>query len=46
VVDPALGGGLAVIEYERGTWGPDAAAKIVDCGESWHDPQIEKSAPC
>jgi glucose-6-phosphate 1-dehydrogenase len=46
VVDPALGGGLPVIEYERGTWGPDAAAKIVDCGENWHDPQIEKSAPC
>ena len=22
------------------------AAKVIDCGESWHDPQIEKSAPC
>jgi glucose-6-phosphate 1-dehydrogenase len=46
VVDPVLKGGLPVIEYEPGTWGPPAAAKIVDAGETWHDPQIEKSAPC
>jgi glucose-6-phosphate 1-dehydrogenase len=46
VVDPVLKGGLPVIEYEPGTWGPQAAAKIVDAGETWHDPQIEKSAPC
>jgi len=46
VVDPILTGALPVLEYAPGTWGPDAAAKIVDCGESWHDPQIEKSSPC
>ncbi len=46
VVDPILSGALPVLEYEPGTWGPDAAAKVVDCGASWHDPQIEKSAPC
>jgi glucose-6-phosphate 1-dehydrogenase len=46
VVDPVLKGGLPVIEYEPGTWGPEAARKIVDAGETWHDPQIEKSAPC
>jgi glucose-6-phosphate 1-dehydrogenase len=46
VVDPVLRGGLPVIEYEPGTWGPEAAKKIVDAGETWHDPQIEKSAPC
>jgi glucose-6-phosphate 1-dehydrogenase len=46
VVDPILSGALPVLEYEPGTWGPDAAAKVVDCGGSWHDPQIEKSAPC
>jgi glucose-6-phosphate 1-dehydrogenase len=46
VVDPILSGALPVLEYEPGSWGPDAAAKIVDGGESWHDPQIEKSAPC
>ncbi len=46
VVDPVLKGGLPVIEYEPGTWGPAAASTIVDGGEAWHDPQIEKSAPC
>jgi glucose-6-phosphate 1-dehydrogenase len=46
VVDPILTGGLPVVEYEPGTWGPDAAGKIVEGGETWHDPQIEKSSPC
>ncbi|HXP65846.1 MAG TPA: glucose-6-phosphate dehydrogenase [Steroidobacteraceae bacterium] len=46
VVDPVLTAGLPVIEYEPGTWGPEAAAGIVDGGETWHDPQVEKSSPC
>jgi glucose-6-phosphate 1-dehydrogenase len=46
VVDPVLKCGLPVIEYEPGTWGPAAAAAIVAGAETWHDPQIEKSAPC
>jgi glucose-6-phosphate 1-dehydrogenase len=46
VVDPILTGGLPVAEYEPGSWGPAAAAKIVDSGEAWHDPQVEKSSPC
>jgi glucose-6-phosphate 1-dehydrogenase len=46
VVDPILTGGLPVASYEPGTWGPDAAAKIVDGGETWHDPLTEKSSPC
>ena len=46
VVDPVLKGGLPVGEYEPGTWGPPAAGKIVDAGDSWHDPQVEKSTPC
>jgi len=46
VVDPILTAGLPVVEYEPGTWGPDAASQIVDGGETWHDPQIEKSSPC
>jgi glucose-6-phosphate 1-dehydrogenase len=46
VVDPILTSGLPVVEYEPGTWGPTAAAGIIDGGESWHDPQIEKSSPC
>jgi glucose-6-phosphate 1-dehydrogenase len=46
VVDPVLRAGLPVMEYEPGTWGPGAAGKIVDGGETWHDPQVEKSSPC
>lgn len=46
VVDPVLKGGLPVIEYEPGTWGPAEAAKLVDGGEAWHDPQVEKTSPC
>lgn len=46
VVDPILTGGLPISEYEPGTWGPAAAAKIIDGGKTWHDPQVEKSAPC
>jgi glucose-6-phosphate 1-dehydrogenase len=46
VVDPILSGGLPVVQYEPGTWGPKGAAEIVNDGESWHDPQVEKSSPC
>jgi glucose-6-phosphate 1-dehydrogenase len=46
VVDPILAGGLPVSEYEPGTWGPAEAAQIVCDGETWHDPQIERTSPC
>jgi glucose-6-phosphate 1-dehydrogenase len=46
VVDPVLSGGLPVIEYECGTWGPPAAAQIAGEGETWHDPRIERTTPC
>jgi glucose-6-phosphate 1-dehydrogenase len=46
VVDPVLSAGLPVIEYEPGTWGPAQANEIIDAGETWHDPQVEKSLPC
>ncbi len=46
VVDPALKGGLPLSGYDPGTWGPQAARTIVDDGDIWHDPQIEKSPPC
>ena len=46
VVDPILTGALPVVEYEPGTWGPKAAADIVNNGDTWHDPQVEKSSPC
>jgi glucose-6-phosphate 1-dehydrogenase len=46
VVDPALTVDLPVLEYEPGTWGPGASADIVNRGDTWHDPLIEKSLPC
>lgn len=46
VVDPILNAARPVVEYETGTWGPAAAAGIVDGGNTWHDPQPERSAPC
>jgi glucose-6-phosphate 1-dehydrogenase len=46
VVDPILAAGLPVIEYQPGSWGPRAAEDLVNKGETWHDPQVEKSAPC
>ena len=41
VVDPILHNPPPVDEYEPGTWGPPAAAKIVAGDEGWHDPQRE-----
>ena len=46
VVDPVLTAGVPVLEYEPGTWGPAAAAEVVNDGDAWHDPVTEKSAPC
>jgi glucose-6-phosphate 1-dehydrogenase len=46
VVDPILNAARPVVEYEPGSWGPAAAAQIVNAGDSWHDPQPEKTAPC
>jgi glucose-6-phosphate 1-dehydrogenase len=46
VVDPVLTNAPPVIEYEPGTWGPAAAAGLVNGGEHWHDPQPEKGPPC
>lgn len=46
VIDPILGDATPVAEYEPGTWGPAAAAKIVAGEEGWHDPKPEESKPC
>jgi glucose-6-phosphate 1-dehydrogenase len=43
VVDPVLTHAPPVMEYEPGTWGPKAAADLVNGGERWHDPQPEKA---
>jgi glucose-6-phosphate 1-dehydrogenase len=44
VVDPILHNSSPVAEYEPGTWGPPAAAKIVAGEDGWHDPQPEATA--
>ena len=46
VVDPILTAAAPVIEYQQGAWGPAAAAAIVDGEDVWHDPSVEKTAPC
>jgi glucose-6-phosphate 1-dehydrogenase len=46
VVDPVLIAGAPVLEYEPGTWGPAAAAQVVNDGDTWHDPVTERSSPC
>lgn len=46
VVDPALTAALPVQEYEPGTWGPRASIDVVNDGDTWHDPVIERSLPC
>ena len=46
VVDPALNHLEPVLEYERGSWGPSAAAALVANDVGWHDPKPEKTPPC
>ncbi|MDR3416656.1 MAG: glucose-6-phosphate dehydrogenase [Nevskia sp.] len=46
VVEPILGNVEPVHAYAPGSWGPDAAARIVHNEGGWHDPQPEESAPC
>jgi glucose-6-phosphate 1-dehydrogenase len=45
IVDPVLTGGPPVIEYERGSWGPPEADRIIVGETGWDDPQPEKRAP-
>jgi glucose-6-phosphate 1-dehydrogenase len=46
VVDQVLNHEGPVSSYEPGSWGPDAAAKIVESAEGWHDPVAEATEPC
>jgi glucose-6-phosphate 1-dehydrogenase len=46
VVDPVLTAASPVLEYEPGTWGPRASTEVVNDGDTWHDPVIERSLPC
>jgi len=46
VVEPVLGGATPLAEYAPGTWGPEAALRIVTGGQGWHDPAPEEASPC
>jgi glucose-6-phosphate 1-dehydrogenase len=35
VVDPILGDATPVHEYERGSWGPHEAARLIEGDEGW-----------
>lgn len=38
VVDPALASPPPVVEYEPGSWGPEAACQLLAPGGAWHNP--------
>jgi glucose-6-phosphate 1-dehydrogenase len=44
VVDPVLARPAPVIPYAPGTWGPPAAANLINSGAHWHDP-VPEPAP-
>ena len=44
VVDRVLAHDGKVLPYAPGSWGPDAAAKVVSSAEGWHDPKPEKAS--
>ena len=46
VVDPVLHDPLPVVQYDRGTWGPKEADKVIGSDETWHNPVPETSQPC
>jgi len=38
IVDPILGDGAPVYEYEPGTWGPPQASALIVPDDGWFDP--------
>jgi glucose-6-phosphate 1-dehydrogenase len=46
VIDPVLRNAAPVVTYEKETWGPAAAARIIADEQGWHDPKAEESKPC
>jgi glucose-6-phosphate 1-dehydrogenase len=39
IVEPILGDATPIYEYEKGTWGPGEANRILAPGTLWHDPK-------
>ncbi len=38
IVDPVLGGAVAVHPYARGSWGPREADRLLPAGDAWRNP--------
>jgi glucose-6-phosphate 1-dehydrogenase len=38
IVQPILGDATPIYEYEKGTWGPVEANRILEPGIAWHEP--------
>ena len=43
VIDPVLDNAEPLHGYEPGTWGPPAAAGILDSDDGWHDPKAQET---
>jgi glucose-6-phosphate 1-dehydrogenase len=46
VVDPVLGKVTPLYAYERGTWGPEAAKRLIGADGPWIDPVIPDGGLC
>ncbi|MFZ5960676.1 glucose-6-phosphate dehydrogenase [Pseudomonas knackmussii] len=46
VVEPLLRQPGALHSYTPGSWGPAAAAGVLDVDDQWYDPQAEALSPC
>ncbi|MGN6514080.1 MAG: glucose-6-phosphate dehydrogenase [Lysobacteraceae bacterium] len=46
VVDPVLDLPGPVESYQPGSWGPDAARRVLAGDDGWHDPVAEQVPPC
>ncbi|GDY29741.1 glucose-6-phosphate dehydrogenase [Gandjariella thermophila] len=40
VIEPILGDVVPLQRYQRGTWGPDEAARLLPPGQHWHVPNV------
>lgn len=46
VVEPLLRQPGTLHSYNPGSWGPAAAANVLDGGDQWYNPQVEALSPC
>ena len=44
VVEPLLGSGPEVVEYEPGSWGPAASDELIEDHGGWHEPWLPEPA--